>query len=91
LRVVVAAGTTALTPNNRLVTVRFQPGANALVDAGGQVGRTGDFTVGLPDRPVQWTFTVRRATPGSATTLPFVVVDDCGEHRSFVGGGPGSF
>jgi hypothetical protein len=91
LRVVVAAGTTAQTPNNRLVAVRFLPGANALVDAGGQSNRTGSFTVGLPDRPSQTTFYVRRGAPGSATTLPFVVIDDCGEFRSFVGGGPWAF
>lgn len=91
LRVVVAAGSTAQTPNNRLVAVRFLEAANALVDAGEQSGRTGDFTVALPDRPTQMTFFVRRSAPGLAVTVPFVAIDACGEFRSFVGGGPRSF
>jgi hypothetical protein len=91
LQVVLTAGTAAQAPGNRLVAVRFSPGVNALVDAGGQSGRTGDFTVVLADRPSQTTFTVRRVTPGVAVTVPFTVIDDYGEFRSFVGGGPGSF
>ena len=31
--------------------------------------------------------TVERIEPGEATTVPFVVVDDCGEWPTFVGGG----
>jgi hypothetical protein len=87
LLVTVTVGTSTSTPNNRLVAFHFLPGRNALVDAGGQVGRTGDFTVAIPGRPAQVSFYLRPAAPGTAVTLPFLVVDDCGEFRTFVGGG----
>jgi hypothetical protein len=35
-------------------------------------------------------FTVERAAPGQATTVPFTVVDGCGEWKTFVGGGAGA-
>jgi hypothetical protein len=91
LLVTVRAGTTASTPNNRLLAIRFLAGANALVDTGGLTGRTGEFTVAIPGRPEVASFYLRRAAPGQATTLPFVVIDDCGEFRSFIGGGPNAF
>jgi hypothetical protein len=91
LLVTVRTGTTPANPQNRLLAVRFLFGSNALIDAGGQVNRTGEFTVAIPGRPEQTSFSVRRATPGQATTVPFVVIDDCGEFRSFAGGGPNSF
>jgi hypothetical protein len=91
LLVTVTAGTLPGTPANRLAALRFEPGSNALVDIGDQSGRTGGITVTLADRPRELRFAVRRARPGASTTVPFVVVDDCGEYRSFVGGGPGAF
>jgi hypothetical protein len=91
LQVAVTAGTSSTTPANRLVALRFRAGSNALVDVGGQTGRTGEFTVALTGGPQQTTFYVRRAVAGQATTAPFVVVDDCGEFRSFVGGGSSGF
>jgi hypothetical protein len=91
LLVTVRAGKDAATPNNRLLAIRFLPGSNALIDVAGLAGRTGEFTVAIPGRPEQTTFSVARATPGQATTVPFVVIDDCGEFRSFAGGGVGSF
>jgi hypothetical protein len=91
LRVTIAAHTTATTPDNRLAGIRFLPGVNALVDVGGQVGRTGGFTVAFPDGPRQTDFYVRRATPGQPVTLPLVVIDSCGEFRTFVGGGVNAF
>jgi hypothetical protein len=30
---------------------------------------------------------IRRVTPGQATTIPLVIVDGCGEWKTFVGGG----
>jgi hypothetical protein len=51
----------------------------------------GSFTLPLPDRPASTTFWVRRATDGRATSLPLVVVDDCGTWPTFVGGGPTAF
>ena len=85
------ARTSPATPTNRLIGIRFRSGTNALVDAGGQDGRTGEFAVTLADRPQQAVFHVRRATPGLATTVPFVVSDECGEFPTLVGGGPSAF
>jgi hypothetical protein len=35
-------------------------------------------------------FTVERVSPGQPTTVPFTIVDGCGEWSSFVGGGTGA-
>ncbi|HYU03223.1 MAG TPA: hypothetical protein VEL02_05190 [Jatrophihabitantaceae bacterium] len=51
----------------------------------------GNLTVPLPAGTQQASLTVRRATTGQATTLPLVVVDDCGPWPTFVGGGIGAF
>jgi hypothetical protein len=48
-------------------------------------------TLTLTDRPATLTFNVARATAGRATTVPLVLVDDCGEWKTFVGGGPNGF
>jgi hypothetical protein len=34
---------------------------------------------------------VHRGPNGSSATVELVIVDDCGEWRTFVGGGPGAF
>jgi hypothetical protein len=91
LRVTVTARSSSTTPNNRLVGIRFWPGSNALVDIGGQVGRSGGFTVALTDRPLETVFFVRQAQAGQATTQQLVVIDDCGEFPSMVGGGVAAF
>jgi hypothetical protein len=91
LQVTVTAGTTSLVPTNGFRELRIGAANNALIDAGGQVGRTGNFTVPLPTVPQQTTFTVHRATAGASTTVPFVVLDGCGDWSSIVGGGPTAF
>jgi len=90
LLVTILAGASASNPNNRLRTLRFRSGTNATIDIGNQLGRTGAFDVDLQGVG-QTTFTVHRATAGQATTVPFTVVDDCGDWPSFVGGGPTAF
>jgi hypothetical protein len=87
LRVVLTASTSPVAPGNRLTELRFQAGDNALVDTAGKSNWMGSFTLPLPDRPASTTFWVRRATDGRATTLPLVVVDDCGTWPTLVGGG----
>jgi len=77
--------------NNSLAQLQFQNTTNALVDIRGQTGLQGTFTVNLPDRPQQITFAVRRATAGSAVTVPIIVVDGCGSWNTLVGGGPNAF
>jgi len=91
LQVTVAAGTQAPNVANRLTELRFQAGTNALIDVAGENGRSGAFSVSLPARPASVTFFVRRAAPDQATSLSFVVVDDCGAWPAFVGGGPSAF
>ena len=91
LQVTIAAGTSDLLPVNTLEVVRFGAAANALIDAGGQTGRTGGFDIALPAGTRTTTFVVRRATPGAATTVPLVVVDRCDEWPTIVGGGPSAF
>ena len=91
LRVTVTAPTTAALSTNALQALRFGAATNALIDAGGQVGATGSFSVALPAGTTQTSFVVRRATPGLATTVPFEVVDACGAFPTLVGGGPAAF
>jgi hypothetical protein len=45
----------------------------------------------LPPGTTSYTFYVRRATAGQATTVSFTVTDSCGTWPTFVGGGPGAF
>jgi chitinase len=91
LEVTVTAGTDVPNFTNRLTQIQFGAGSNALIDIGGQTGRTGDFAVLLSDRPTSLTFQVRRDVAGRAATVPLTVVDDCGTWPTFVGGGPAAF
>jgi CSLREA domain-containing protein/uncharacterized repeat protein (TIGR01451 family) len=91
LNVTVTVGNTAGVPTNGIVAIRFTGGTNALIDINGMTGQTGAFIVPFASVSGQVTFVVRRATPGQATTVPFVVLDSCGEWPTFVGGGPSAF
>jgi hypothetical protein len=71
---------------NRLVVLRFGTFQNARVTLNGQSVASGQ-TVTLPPGTLGVDFTVERATPGQATTVPLVVVDGCGDWPTFVGGG----
>jgi uncharacterized protein YkwD len=78
--------------------IRFGAATNARITvpagSGGRAGMTsspGNASLILTDRPVALTFSVARATAGQATTVPLVLVDDCGEWRTFVGGGKSAF
>jgi CSLREA domain-containing protein len=81
----------------RLTELRFHAAAtshvaspNALVDIGGQVGRSGEFTFTPPTAAVSQQFTVRPANANAATTLPLDAVDACGAWSTLVGGGGGA-
>jgi hypothetical protein len=90
LRVVVRTARSVTIPVNGLVELRFQAGTNALVDVGGQDGRSGAFTVPIAGGLTSTTFFVRRQQAGP-TQLPFIVIDGCGAWSTFVGGGPNAF
>jgi len=74
---------------NRLQQVRFGSGSNAVVDVGTRA-ESGSFTVTLPPGTADYSFTVKRVSNG-AVTVPITVTDGCGDWKTFVGGGPGSF
>ena len=60
---------------------------NATVTLNGQPISSGQ-TVTLPTNTLALDFTVKRVTLGQSTTVPFTIVDGCGEWQTFVGGGP---
>jgi hypothetical protein len=71
---------------NALQAIRFGAARNAVIDLpGGPTGSAGNVNQTYPAGTAQATFAVRRA--GGAMTVPFTVVDDCGDWRTFVGGG----
>jgi len=70
--------------------IRFGPTQNATVDVGNLSGQTGSFTYRPASPSAQIPFFVRKLTTGPST-VPIVVVDDCGEWKSFVGGGTAAF
>jgi len=72
--------------NNLLRELRFGTFQNARVTLNGQNVADGS-TYTVPSGVVQVTFTVRRTTAGAPTTVPFTVVDGCGNWPTFVGGG----
>ena len=76
--------------NNGLREIRLGPGSNALVDGPGVGGSPGNATLALPAGSQSTQFFVRRGGPGPVT-VPFVVLDRCGEWPTFVGGGAGAF
>ncbi len=67
------------------------PSPNAQIeDAQGGL-HTLPTTLALTGQPTSYTFYVRRATGGQATTVAFTVVDNCGAWPTLVGGGPSAF
>jgi uncharacterized protein (DUF1501 family) len=84
LQVTVTAG------GGTIKQIRFGPTQNAIVSVNGQSGQTGSFTYAPASATAQASFIVRRAAGGPAT-VPIVVVDDCGEWPTFVGGGASAF
>src|SRR4051794_18416501 len=81
---VLATATAPAGQDNRLQQLRFGPTSNALIDIGSQTGQSGAFVVNLPDGTRQAAFKVWRATDNGTATVPLVIVDDCGEWRTFV-------
>jgi hypothetical protein len=81
---------TATGQHNRLMAIEIAQTNNALVDIGGQAGRTDAFTVDLGGTSASTAFTVRRASAGPAT-VNLAVVDRCGRWTTFVGGGATAF
>ena len=81
---------TATGQNNRVLGLEIGQTKNALVDIGGQSGRTGPFSISLPGTSATTSFVVRRDKAGPAT-VRLAVVDRCGSWTTFVGGGVNAF
>lgn len=92
LQVTVSATRSAAAPNNTVMQIQFGPAQNAIVEINGQSRPGGSFTASIPAGTQQVGFLVRRSpTNAPSTTVPFTVIDDCGEWKSFVGGGASAF
>lgn len=91
LEVTVTAERSSGAPSNAIHQIQFGTAQNATIELGGQSRGAGNVTVPLPPGTQSVSFLVRRAQAGAATTVPFVVIDDCGAWPSFAGGGPGAF
>ena len=79
--------------NNGLKAVRFDSFVGAIVDAGDQLGQTAPFAISIPVglEPTLVQFSVRRAPGAQSATVRLVVIDDCGEWSTLVGGGPSTW
>jgi hypothetical protein len=87
LRVTITSNSDALTPDNRLLQLRATIPPNARVDLdGGASDLAGVHTLSLGSHAQSLVFTLRRVGAGHVH-LPLVIVDECGEWSTFVGGG----
>ncbi|MFN0074268.1 MAG: glycosyl hydrolase family 28-related protein [Chloroflexota bacterium] len=91
LTVTIIADRTAGAPNNTLRSLRFGAAQNAVIDIGSTIGSIGSMNVSFSAGTVQTAFVIGRVAAGAAATVPLVVVDDCGDWPTFVGGGPTAF
>lgn len=78
--------------NNAIREVRFGVANNLEIDIPGRASAAGgSFTHAPPVASQHLTFVIRRQQAGGAATAPLIVVDGCGEWRTFVGGGSAAF
>jgi uncharacterized protein YkwD len=91
LEVTVAAGRSGGPANNSLRAVRVGSVVNGTVDVSGRGRVASGTTVTMAPGTQQATLIVRRSASGTATTVPLVLTDACGEWPTFVGGGPSAF
>jgi N-acetylneuraminic acid mutarotase len=82
----ISVTTTAGKPNNRLVRLEVTRLDNAEVDVRTLTDQRQPFSLDLPDRPASITLTTQRLGAGPFT-VRLAIHDDCGEWRTFVGGG----
>jgi uncharacterized protein YkwD len=91
LQVTVTASRPAGAPSNVLRSIRFGAFVNGTVDMAGYGSPAANATVGIAPGTQTVTFVARRAIAGAATTIPLTLTDDCGDWRTFVGGGRAAF
>jgi hypothetical protein len=86
LAVTISSATSAEVPNNRLSQLRTGIMPNSALDIRGRTLLSNN-SIALPDRPVSISLFLRRTTGSGSITAPMVIVDDCGDWTTFVGGG----
>jgi len=91
LQVTVAVGRSAEAANNTLQTIRIGSVVNGTIDVSGRGQIASGTTVTMAPGTQQATLVVRRVASGTATTVPLVLTDACGEWPTLVGGGPSAF
>src|SRR6266496_1921480 len=86
LNITVSSSPTNSGPANVIQRIQFGIARNATIDVpSGPTASSGNFSQTYGGSTTQVTFTVRRQ--GGAMTVPFTVVDLCGDWPTFVGGG----
>jgi len=91
LTATLTADTSGQASGNGIHQLRIGQVTNAMVDVGELTNVAAGTTVDLPTHPSQVTLVVWRQATGQPTQVPIVVVDDCGEWPTFVGGGANGF
>jgi hypothetical protein len=87
LRVTVSAATNGGGATNTIQSLNFGAAANARIDVpNGPANSTGNVNQPQPANTTEVTFNIRRIGAG-AFTVPFTVVDGCGNWPTFAGGG----
>lgn len=74
-----------------LQQIRFGAATNARIQVDREPVSLGNSAAAVPAGVSQYVFTVSRIVAGQSATVPIVVVDECGEWPSLVGGGPSAF
>lgn len=90
LQVIVSVATNPGQPTNTIRSIQFGRNTNAEIEAPGRAASAEAFSLETPADTTQTSFTVHR-TGNGPVQAPFVVVDGCGEWRTFVGGGASTF
>jgi hypothetical protein len=87
LRITVTAQSNATGGTNTIQQLQFGPASNGRIDVpNGPADSPGNVNQNQPANTTSVTFNVRRVAAG-AFTIPFTVVDGCGNWKTFVGGG----
>jgi hypothetical protein len=89
LQVTITAATASGGQVAILREIRIGPLQNAAVDIGPYVARTSPLAYTVPGGSAQLTLRVTRVVASQPSQIVLVLVDDCGEWRTFVGGGTG--
>ncbi len=89
----VEVGRPATAPNNIVRKLQVPKAENARVEIQGQTfgAAGGSVTPTSPTQRLTFTVTRQPAEAPATVTVPIVVTDDCGEWKTFVGGGPNAF